>query len=95
MKRAVLCVLMALLCGCQSLPANPIRSDDQPVELTLAIPKGSSELVREVARELSRRAEDFAENSLSVEIVEAEDIPLAYHPGNTCRIKVKAAGDLA
>lgn len=74
MKRAVLCVLMALLCGCQSLPANPIRPDDQPVELTLAIPKGSSELVREVARELSRRAEDFAENSLSVEIVETDNI---------------------
>lgn len=31
----------------------------------------------------------------TVEIVEAEDIPLAYHPGQTCRIKVKAAGDLA
>ncbi|MCD8083149.1 MAG: hydantoinase/oxoprolinase family protein [Clostridiales bacterium] len=30
----------------------------------------------------------------TVEIVESEDIPLAYHPGNTCRIKVKAAGDL-
>ncbi|MDX8418847.1 hydantoinase/oxoprolinase family protein [Stecheria sp. CLA-KB-P133] len=30
----------------------------------------------------------------TVEIVEAEDIPLQYYPGNTCRIKVKAAGDL-
>jgi hypothetical protein len=26
--------------------------------------------------------------------VELEDIPLAYHPGNATRIKVKAAGDL-
>ena len=31
----------------------------------------------------------------SVEIVDVEEVPLAYHPGNTSRIKVKAAGDLA
>lgn len=31
----------------------------------------------------------------TIEIVEIEDVPLAYHPGNTSRIKVKAAGDLA
>lgn len=30
----------------------------------------------------------------TIEIVELEDIPLAYHPGNATRIKVKAAGDL-
>ncbi|MCG8483365.1 MAG: hydantoinase/oxoprolinase family protein [Clostridia bacterium] len=30
-----------------------------------------------------------------VEVVEVEDVPLAYHPGNATRIKVKAAGDLA
>jgi N-methylhydantoinase A/oxoprolinase/acetone carboxylase beta subunit len=30
----------------------------------------------------------------TVEIVEVEDIPLAYLPGNATRIKVKAAGDL-
>ena len=31
----------------------------------------------------------------TVEIIEVEDIPLAYYPGNTCRVKVKAAGELA
>lgn len=31
----------------------------------------------------------------TVEIVDMEDVPLAYHPGNTCRVKIKAAGDLA
>ena len=31
----------------------------------------------------------------TVEIVEVEEVPLAYHPGRTSRIKVKAAGDLA
>lgn len=31
----------------------------------------------------------------TVEIVDMEDIPLQYYPGNTNRVKVKAAGDLA
>ncbi len=30
----------------------------------------------------------------SVEIIEVEDVPLAYYPGNTNRVKIKAAGDL-
>ena len=30
----------------------------------------------------------------SVEIIEMEDVPLAYYPGNTNRVKIKAAGDL-
>ena len=33
--------------------------------------------------------------SPQVEIIEVEDVPLAYYPGNTCRVKVKAAGELA
>ena len=31
----------------------------------------------------------------TVEIVEVEDVPLAYYAGNTNRVKIKAAGDLA
>jgi N-methylhydantoinase A/oxoprolinase/acetone carboxylase beta subunit len=31
----------------------------------------------------------------TVEIVDVEDVPLAYYPGNTNRVKVKAAGELA
>ncbi len=31
----------------------------------------------------------------TVELIEVEDIPLAYYPGNTNRVKIKAAGDLA
>ena len=31
----------------------------------------------------------------TVEIIDAEDVPLQYYPGNTARVKVKAAGDLA
>jgi len=31
----------------------------------------------------------------TVEIIDIEDVPLAYYPGNTNRVKIKAAGDLA
>lgn len=31
----------------------------------------------------------------TVEIVDMEDVPLAYYPGNTCRVKIKAAGNLS
>ncbi len=31
----------------------------------------------------------------TVEIVDMEDVPLAYYPGNTNRVKIKAAGELA
>ena len=31
----------------------------------------------------------------TVEIIDVEDIPLQYYPGNTCRVKVRAAGDRA
>jgi len=30
----------------------------------------------------------------TVEIIDVEDVPLAYYPGNTNRIKIKAVGDL-
>lgn len=30
----------------------------------------------------------------TVEIIEVEDVPLQYYPGNTNRVKIKAAGDL-
>jgi hypothetical protein len=31
----------------------------------------------------------------TVEIIDVEDVPLAYYPGNTNRVKIKAAGNLA
>lgn len=31
----------------------------------------------------------------TVEIIDVEDVPLAYYPGNTNRVKIKAVGDLA
>lgn len=30
----------------------------------------------------------------TAEIIDSEDVPLAYYPGKTSRIRVKAAGDL-
>ena len=30
----------------------------------------------------------------TIEIIDVEDVPLAYYPGNTCRVKVRAAGNL-
>lgn len=57
----------------------------------------------EVSREeaLNKAKEEAIEQAVkagavreSVEIIEVEDVPLAYYPGNTNRIKVKAAGDL-
>lgn len=30
----------------------------------------------------------------TVEIIDVEDVPLQYYPGNTARVKIKAAGDL-
>lgn len=83
MKNKILCLLLALsLCGCQSLPESPVGAQPEVKELTLAIPKGSNELLKEVSRELSRRAVDFAENSLTIEIVEKENIWEALEDGS-------------
>ena len=62
-----------------------INYDVVPRELALAQAK-------EEAVELAVRAGAIRE---TVEIIEVEDIPLAYYPGNTNRVKIKAAGDLA
>ncbi len=45
--------------------------------------------------EASRLAVEAGAIADTVEIIEVEDVPLAYYPGNTCRVRVKAAGDLA
>ena len=50
------------------------------------------EQVKAEASELAVQAGAVRE---TVEIIDVEDVPLQYYPGNTCRVKVKAAGDLA
>jgi N-methylhydantoinase A/oxoprolinase/acetone carboxylase beta subunit len=53
----------------------------------------------EALAEAKREAADMAVSAgairETVEIIEVEDVPLAYYPGNTNRVKIKAAGDLA
>lgn len=49
------------------------------------------EQAKEAARTLAREAGAIPE---TIEIIDMEDVPLAYYPGNTCRVKVRAAGDL-
>jgi N-methylhydantoinase A/oxoprolinase/acetone carboxylase beta subunit len=57
------------------------------------------EIPREQALEQAKKeATDLAVQSgairETVEIIDVEDVPLQYYPGNTCRVKIKAAGDL-
>lgn len=49
------------------------------------------EEAKDCARKLAAEAGAIPE---TVEIIEAEDVPLAYYAGNTNRVKIKAAGDL-
>jgi N-methylhydantoinase A/oxoprolinase/acetone carboxylase beta subunit len=49
----------------------------------------------EAKAEASARAAAAGADPGSVQIVDVEDVPLAYLPGNATRIRVKAVGDLA
>ncbi|MCY4525629.1 MAG: hypothetical protein OXB89_03390, partial [Anaerolineaceae bacterium] len=58
-----------------------------------------AEMTRDQALEKARaeatsRATAAGADPQSVEIVEVEEVPLAYLPGNATRIMVKAVGDL-
>lgn len=48
----------------------------------------------EAKSEACRRAIDAGANPATVEIVDVEQVPLAYLPGSAIRIRVKAVGDL-
>lgn len=77
---ALCSLLLSLLCGCQQLQVSTLGRQE-PVELVLALPQNSEELIQECARELSRRAEDFAQTSLTVRIVEEPNIWEALEQG--------------
>ena len=79
--------------------ANAIGSAISKVSGTLEQLINYDETPREAA--LSRARAEAVELAVeagavreTVEIIEVEDVPLAYYPGNTNRVKVKAAGDL-
>ncbi len=53
------------------------------------------EAIKQAKEEAANIAVKAGADPESIEIVEIEDVPLAYHPGNATKIKVKAAGNLA
>ena len=50
--------------------------------------------LEQAKKEATQLAVEAGADPNSVEIIDVEDTPLAYYDGNTCRVKVKAAGDL-
>ncbi len=51
--------------------------------------------LREARDEAAQRAVEAGADPATVEIVDVEDVPLAYLPGNATRIRVKAVGGLS
>ena len=104
--KKILAVLMAVLmvaslaaCGgntsapaTEPAPAPAAANTTAPAAETTA-PEQS--LIDAAKAEAVRLAVEAGALPETVEIIEVEDVPLAYHPGNTCRVRVKAAGDLA
>lgn len=80
--------------------ANAIGSAISKVSGTLEQLINYDEVPREEALEQARiEATELAISAGAlrdtVEIIDIEDVPLAYYPGNTNRVKIKAAGKLA
>ena len=80
--------------------ANAIGSAISKVSGTFEQLINYDEIPREKALEQAKdEAVNLAVNAgairETVEIIEVEDVPLAYYAGNTNRVKIKAAGDLA
>lgn len=79
--------------------ANAIGSAISKVSGTFEKLIDYNETPREEALEKAKKeainiAEEAGAIRETVEIIEVEDVPLAYYPGNTNRVKIKAAGDL-
>ena len=79
--------------------ANAIGSAISKVSGTYEKLINYDELPRDLALEQAKaEAAELAVESgavrETVEIIDVEDVPLAYYPGNTNRVKIKAAGDL-
>ncbi|NLD19868.1 MAG: hydantoinase/oxoprolinase family protein [Clostridiales bacterium] len=50
--------------------------------------------LEEAKEEAIKAAADAGAVRETIEIIDVEDVPLQYYPGNTNRVKIKAAGDL-
>ncbi len=57
--------------------------------------EGRENALDRAKEEATARAIEAGADAGSVEIIEVEEIPLAYLPGAACRVRVKAVGDLA
>lgn len=56
--------------------------------------KPREQAIEEVKQQAINAAIELGAIKESIEIIDVEDVPLAYYPGNTNRVKVKASGDL-
>ena len=57
--------------------------------------EGRESAIAQAKDEAQAKAVDAGADAASIEIIEVEEIPLAYLPGAACRVRVKAVGDLA
>ena len=57
--------------------------------------EGRENAIQQAKDEAEAKAVDAGAAPDSIEIIEVEEIPLAYLPGAACRVRVKAVGDLA
>ena len=57
--------------------------------------EGRENAIAQAKDEAQAKAVDAGAAPASIEIIEVEEIPLAYLPGAACRVRVKAVGDLA
>ena len=57
--------------------------------------EGRENAIQQAKDEAEAKAVDAGAEASSIEIIEVEEIPLAYLPGAACRVRVKAVGDLA
>jgi N-methylhydantoinase A/oxoprolinase/acetone carboxylase beta subunit len=65
------------------------------VDRIFGVPAGQRETVLDTAKqEAVDRAMAAGAAPSSIQIVEVDEVPLAYLPGNAVRIRVKAVGDL-
>ena len=57
--------------------------------------EGRKNAIDQAKKEAIAKAIDAGAEAESVDIIEVEEVPLAYLPGAACRVRVKAVGDLA
>ena len=57
--------------------------------------EGRENAIAQAKDEATAKAVDAGAEAAGIDIIEVEEIPLAYLPGAACRVRVKAVGDLA